>query len=103
MAATPAADPCPPWGFTPRRRRADRRAVRPSWLRVGRIAPPREHARAVEREPLGRLAGRHVDLEPHPPGVTVFLQPGAIGAAGRADGLDRVRESWIGRGAVVQR
>lgn len=74
-----------------------------AWPDGSRAVPPREHAPAVEREPHGRLAGRHVDLEPHAPRVTTLLQPGAVGAAGGADRPDRVGEPRIGRSAVVQR
>lgn len=39
-------------------------------LGAGRPVPPRKYACAVEREPHGRLAGRHVDLVPDPPEST---------------------------------
>src|SRR4051812_24967026 len=39
-----------------------------SWLPHGGV-PPCQHPRAVKREPLRGLAGRDIDLEPHPAGM----------------------------------
>ncbi len=73
------------------------RKLRRSYCGARPVARP-EHTRAVERKPLGRLAGRHVDLEPRAPGAAALLEPGAVGAASGADRPNRVGESRIGRG-----